>query len=351
MRLHTIAAVSALLASCGAGPALAQDVKLVPAPHQAWTAALAGSKHELKFTIQAPKDFRGRLVWSLAEKATGRVLPDGRGEAVLKRGAGGTATASFALDFPKVSPGVVLKAQLTASLVDDAAGTAAATYEKPVRIFHPNPFVNQLKVLSELKIVLYDPDPAARTTSLLKELEVAFEEEKNLAALVERKAGVVIVGEGVSFKEEPGMAETLLKLARHGQTVLCLAPAAGTLPVPGTERDGGEDVSFFRRDIIKKLDKRLDTADWSKDGQVIASTLALKAVEGSVVAEVVAGSGGWPWLQVDYPESKGRLIVCGFAVVAQWQANPTPRYLLAKMLEPPSEPRPSGSGPSPSRDR
>jgi hypothetical protein len=137
----------------------------------------------------------------------------------------------------------------------------------------------------------------------------------------------------VSFKDEPGLADALLGLARRGVTVICLAPSAGTVPVPGTERDGGEDVSLLRSDAITKLDKRLDAAAWG-GGEVIASTLALKAVEGSVVAEVVGGPGGWPWLQVGYPQTRGRLIVCGFAVIARWQASPTPRYLFAKLIEP-----------------
>jgi hypothetical protein len=306
--------------------ARAQNAKLVRAAHQEWTTALAGSQAKLEF--KAPAAFKGRLVWTLAEAQTQRVLPRGRGEASVVGG----ARVKVVLTFPEVNPGVVLKTRLKVSLVDDATGNAVGTQEKTIRIFHPNPFADRLKVLKDLKIALYDADPAGKTAAALKGLEIPFEEERNLAALQERKDALVLVGEGVSFKDEPGLSEVLVKLAARGTTVICLAPSAGTVRIPGTEQDHEEDVSFFHRSIIKKLDKRLDDTAWG-DGKVIASTLALRAVENSVVGEVIAGPGGWPWLEVDYPQTKGRLIVCGFAVVGRWQASPTPRYLLAKMIE------------------
>jgi hypothetical protein len=286
----------------------------------------------LAFTGRVGPGFKGRLVWTLAEAAGGRVLPGGRGEAAVAD-AQGMVTAKIKLDFPALKPGIVLKARLTVSLVDDAGG-AAATHEKTIWIFHPNPFAGRTRVLRDLKITLYDPDPAGKTAAALKRLDVPFEEEKHLVeAVTGRKLSVVVVGEGVSFRDEPGLAEALVRLARGGATVICLAPSAGAVPIPGAEQDHGEEVSFFRRDVIRRLDKRLDVASWG-GGKITASTLALKAVEGSVVGEVTAGSGGWPWLQVDYPRTKGRLIVCGFAVVARWQASPTPRYLFARMIEP-----------------
>jgi hypothetical protein len=67
---------------------------------------------------------------------------------------------------------------------------------------------------------------------------------------------------------------------------------------------------------------------------VVASTLALKAEDGAVVAEVGSGADGWPWLEAEYPTRTGRLIVCGFALFGKaWDAGPTPRYLLARLLE------------------
>jgi hypothetical protein len=38
-------------------------------------------------------------------------------------------------------------------------------------------------------------------------------------------------------------------------------------------------------------------------------------------------------MAVDFAEKKGRLVVCGFSLVGSWDASPTPRYLLRRILE------------------
>jgi hypothetical protein len=303
----------------------AQEPKLIPPANQAWTNLLADSRAEIDFTVQAPAAFQGRIVWTFSDAATRRVLPNGRGDLAAKPG----AKAKFTLDVPAVNPGVVLKAHLAVSLVD-ANGSVKATHEKVLWIFPADPFHGQSKALEELKLVVYDP--AGKTAAALQALKMPFEEEKNLAALADRKGGVVVIGEGVSWKDEAGLADTLVQLARQGATVICLAPSAGTLPIPGADKDGGDSISLLRHDAIAKLDPRLDGLAWSNSTRIVASTIALRAIDGSVAGEVVEGPGGFPWLQVDYPQTKGRLTVCGFALVAHWQATPTPRYLFARMI-------------------
>src|SRR4051812_3743970 len=98
----------ALLAAWIASETLAdaQEPKLIPPTNQAWTNVLADSRADVEFTVQAPATFRGRIIWVFSEAATRRVMPNGRGEAVVKPG----AKAKFALDIPTVNPGVVLKA-------------------------------------------------------------------------------------------------------------------------------------------------------------------------------------------------------------------------------------------------
>lgn len=321
-------AAALLIVGLGSTALSAQEPKLIPAASQAWTNVLADSRAEVEFTVQAPAAFRGRIAWTFSEAATKRVLPNGRGQLVVKPG----AKTKFALDIPAVNPGVVLKAQLTVALVDDANGSVRATQDKGLWIFHADPFHGQAKELAEHKLIVYDP--AGKTVAALNALKVPFEDEKNAAALADRKSGVVVIGEGVSFKDEAGLADTLVQLARRGATVICLAPSAGTLPIPGAEKDGGESISLLRHDAIPRLDPRLDGLAWSNSTKIVASTIALRVIDGGVAGEVVEGPGGFPWFQVDYPQTKGRLTICGFALVAQWQASPTPRYLFARMIFP-----------------
>src|SRR5205814_1197539 len=119
-------------------------------------------------------------------------------------------------------------------------------------------FANRREWLKGLKIALFDPEKT--TAEPLQKLAVPFQEINNTAALAEIKEGLLLVGAGVSFKDFPDLAETLTKAAAAGLPVLCLAPAGGILPIPGTSPKGPRPraVSWRRGDQITTLDNRLD---------------------------------------------------------------------------------------------
>jgi hypothetical protein len=116
--------------------------------------------------------------------------------------------------------------------------------------------------------------------------------------------------------------------------VLCLAPADGQFAFPGTEADSpnAARLCFRRNDVIVELDKRLDSDRWPPDGKTFDAGLEVASNRGRVSLVVTESPQTWPWLDVVYP-CGGRLIVCSFRVVQCWQAGPTPRYLLARILE------------------
>src|SRR5262249_19204365 len=126
-----------------------------------------------------------------------------------------------------------------------------------------------------------------------------------------------------------------IKAAARGRPVLCLAPARGTLPLPGADNPGlpvPERMSLHRAEIITRLDQRLDARTWSPASKNVVSALALKALEGTVKAEVTDGSEGWPWLEMRYAK-RGGLVICGLGIMRDWDAGPTPRYFFARVLE------------------
>lgn len=322
--------IFAIVLALVASSASAQEPKFTPAAGQEWTNVFASSRANVVYNLQLPNGFRGQLVWTLADAGANRVLPKGRGEVPV---AAGDKTAKFALDLPPLNDGVVLKATLTVSLIDAAKKEPVAEHAKTMWIFSADPFVGRLKVLDDLKITLYDPDPKFATADALKSLKIPFDQVDTAAALAESKGNVIIVGEDVSFVNEPELLKTLLPLAKKGATVICLAPAAGTFALPGADSNDGDDLSFKRRTAINEVDSRLDATAWLDCPSPIRATVAIKSVEGSVVGEAVPGSENFPWLQIDYPETKGRLVICGFGVIAHWQRTPTPRYLLDALLK------------------
>lgn len=327
--MHSLITVCWALAATGLA---AQEEKLTLGPVEQWTTLFSGKNVEFRFQVKAPAGFAGRAGWTFAAE-NGRVLPRGRGEAPLKAAAKQVVQFKVPLTTPDVKDGVILPTRLSVFLVADGKSAPEATLDIDLFIFPSDPFVERTQWLQDLKISLWDPDPKTRTAAAFKDLKIPFDEAVNVNALAAVKEGMLIVGEGASFKEEPALGETLLQAAGRGLPVLCLAPAEGSLPWPAARGEGPLPVSVTlrRQDIIRQLDKRLDAQAWSADGKVIVAAFDVKAVEGKVLAEF-AGQSGWPWLELEY-SGKGRLVVCGFAFVQHWQTSPTPRYLLARLFE------------------
>jgi hypothetical protein len=303
-----------------------------------WSNVFGGKEATWQYQVKVPRALQGRAVWKLT--SDGRTLA--RGEAGLNIEPDRPAPVKMVLTLPPVKNGVVLEAKLTVSLIADKEEKVAATREKTVWIFPENPFYLHSKWLKELKIRLFDPEK--KTLKVLEKAEVPFDEVGNVEGITELKEGVLLVGEGVSFRDYPALPESLIQAAARGLPVLCLAPALGTLPIPGVEKLKGSrpgSLAWRSGDVIAEIDKRLDALSWS-GGEMIASTISLTAEEGMVQGEI-APAGGWPWMEANYPETHGRLVICGFGIIRQWDVSPTPRFLFERLLERISE-KPAGRG-------
>ncbi len=306
-------------------------------PREPWTNVFGGKEVELHFTVKARKAWKGRAAWVYSTTndrtvAAGEVdvasTPDKAGEFVVK------------VPVLSVKEGVVFKTRLLVRLFSGDNKKPLASHERPLWIFSADPFANRKQWLKGLKMALFDPEKT--TAEPLRKLEIPFDEISTVAALAEVKEGLLLVGAGVSFKDYPDLAETLIRAAGEGLPVLCVAPVGGFLPVPGAAGVKGPQprvVVWRRSDHIATLDSRLDATSWPPDGKVLASSLTLKVEDGAVMAEASrpaaeGGTSAWPWLEAEYPAKKGRLIICGFGLFGKaWDAGPAPRYLFARLLE------------------
>ena len=339
-KMRTWSAGCLLLALSYSG-SLAQEDKVRLEPHEKWTNLMADSKMDFNFTLKAPAAFKGKVMWTFADAGTKRVFPRGRGEAPIAAEPKKPAEIKISLDVPHVNDGVILQVQWIVTIYADGKREPEVSDERTLWIFADDPFFNRAKWFRDLKLTLFDSDPKSKTgesliaLKSLKGPKTPFEEVRNLAALADLKEGVLVIGEGVSFKDEAGLAEAMVQAASRGVPVLCLAPKDGGFPLPGA--DNGLPVpaslKLLRHDIISKLDKRFDAAAWAPNNEVVARSLAVKTEDGKVIAEVVDGAKDWPWLQLDYAEKKSRLVVVGFPIIQRWEHSPTPRYLLARLLK------------------
>ncbi len=296
--------------------------RAVVAPDAPWSDLFGGTRADFPFTVNVDAAMRGRAAWVITVDR--RAVARGEAEVVAAPGQPGRLTVRW--DVPPVKDGVILRADLSVTV----AGT---TLETPLWVFPRDPFAGRARWLAGRKIALFDPE---RTTSpTLEAMGIPFELLRNVDAIAERTEGVVLVGEGISFEDERGLAPALLRAAGRGLSVLCLAPSVGTLPLPDhadVELPVPARLTFRGRDAITALDKRLDDRAWPPDGRIVASSLRLSVERGRVVAAACSDATAYPWVEAEFTGG-GRLLVCGFAVIAKWDSSPAPRFLFARILE------------------
>jgi hypothetical protein len=337
-KLRWLRAASVILA--GAAPGLATlvqvaqvargaDDKAIIEPEEKWANVFGGRPVDFHFAVKTPKAFTGRAEWHLNVADVRKIASDKK---EIKARPDQPAKLAIRLPVPPVKDGVIQGAKLHVAIFADGKEKPEAVLVKLLWIFPENPFADRSRWLKDLKIVLFDPEK--KTAEVFKQTNVPFEQRPNVAGLGEIKEGTLIVGEGVSFKQFPDLPETLTRAAAGGVNVLCLAPADGTLTIPGVDVKAPAPTSLVwkRQTIIQEFDDRLDAQDWS-GGKPVGSSIAVQALEGRVVGVVSRNAAGWPWLEARFAPAKGKLVICGFGMIERWQASPTPRFLLARLLE------------------
>ncbi len=293
-----------------------------------WACVFGGKEAVFHAGILTTESFAGRLEWRFFEGN----LTIARGERGVNTRPGIMETVEIRLPIPEVKPGVVVEASLSVSVIREGALESSAGAANPIWVFPENPFYDRKQWLERVNINLFDP--VKKTSAIFTSAGIMCKTVENVDALAAITNGVVIIGEGVSFKDYRVLPEMMMKMAAAGVSVLCLAPNGGEIAIAGAEGASEPDILTFRRgDIIKFLDKRLDTKAWPPDGKSVASGLKLMGERGAVAADIMKGAEGWLWLEMCFWGKNGKLVVCGFAIMEKWQSGPTPRFLFAKILE------------------
>ncbi len=297
-----------------------------------WKALLEGEFADIKFAARNTDPATIRLHWSFTVGTATLVS----GHVPFKQRGDGPPTALVTIEMPDTRHEGVMSGILKASLVGLRDEIETATVEKVLWTFPLDPFEGRSKWLKQLDITLFDPEET--TACELDALGVPYEPITSVDEISDEAAskGLLIVGEEVSFDEHPGLAQALLTVASQGRPVLCLAPTGGSLPLPGLNEEKGaapRRVAFRRGDAIAALDPRLDADRWPGRDNIVASGFALRSRGELLTAEFGKPNQRWPWLDVEYPTGRGRLIVCGFGVIRSWEEGATPRHLFAQLIE------------------
>jgi len=299
-----------------------------------WQTAFAEETVAFRWQVENASAVNGRPTWSLA---TDQGVTLERGDLSWDVPLKAERTVEFSLQLPPVKPGIILPLKLTISAGDDRTRTKLLA-EETFWVYPKDPLHERHTWLKVLNITVYDP--ARKTTSRLNDAQVPFEELSNPSALDAEPGSVVIIGEGISLREERGLASPLYRAASNGAKVLWLAPIEGELPLPAAENSSvpASGLQFANREFLASLDKRLDASFWKSQAVVPSATMKLLGNGRDVAVEVTAAAGDWTWLAVNYPPrgqmiSAGKLLVCGLPIIERWEDGPTPRFLFARLLE------------------
>lgn len=311
-------------------PASAADATATIVAVERWSCLFGGQNTTLQFRIvkqDGAPVVDGRFQWHYT--ANQRTLA--RGEAEIGRA--DRTQAEVMLRCSKVRDGVILKTELTVKYLPRGEDFEAATLTKSLWLFSEDPFVDQRETLKKRELSLFDPE--GQTAELFKKIELPHQRVRNATILEgQNENSYVIVGEGTSLVRHRGLSERLLRFAAAGGTVLMLAPSEGVLPLPG---QGGEpqpgEMRFRQHDVIREFDKRLDSKYLPGIADFAGSMVSLQTRLNRIGMEV-SDDGNWPWFTIEYPETKGRFVFCGFSLIKYWDNGPTPRYLLNQILTP-----------------
>ena len=323
-KLHVI--VAALLTFCI--PGHGKEVLFEIHPQEPWSAYFGGVEKIVHVDVTAREAVKARAAWTLSVE--GRVVE--RKELALTPAPAQPATFDIPIRLPEVKEGVVMPALLMVALTEEGKGNPEVSWEHPLWIYPQNAFAGRTKWLEALHLVLFDPE--GKTAKILEAANVPFKPVKNIDALAETKKAIVVIGEGVSFHDYRSLPETMVKLANEGVPVLCLAPVGGEFPFPGShgnELPFPSAISLKQHHIIAEFNKKLDSMAWPPDGKIVATRIQLKGDHTGVMAEVTKENEGWPWVEMRF--DKASLVICGFPIIEKWEAGPTPRFLLARILE------------------
>ena len=299
-------------------------------PQEKWQTVFGGQECIYHFQVTSIESIEGYAGWSL--RYANRTIA--RGGCTFEAGPGKGSLIKIQINVPSINEGVMIPAQLVVTLYQKGDKQVLASWKETLRIFSKEAFAFKKEWLKGLKVGLFDPEKT--TQDIFKDLEIPFLLQNNIDALSEFDGALLVVGSGLDFAEYRSLWEEILDLCTRKISVLVLTPSGGTVSVPGVKGvtlPKPVSMRFLERSIIHELDKKLDADAWPPDGKVVFSSMMLKTTRAGLVGEFVPGDKGWPWFEANFADKGGKVVVCGFGIMEQIEAGPTPRFLLAQLFE------------------
>ena len=280
----------------------------------------------VQVAVQPP--VQGRLTWDF--HAAGALIQ--RGELPVVPALSGKTAAAIPLVIPPARANAAMEARLRAAFWSESSQTVVEA-ARSFWIMGPKPWEGRQEWLTQLGILLFDPD--GTTASLFEESGIPFTAIRNPEALVETGHGVLVIAEGVDFRDYRGLPATMMAVAASGTPVIGLAPAGGAFDLAGLTGLLPTPKTFQLSDpnFVRVLDKRLGDTTGCRDDALILAYFSLAGEPLRLVVSEQPVSTRWTWMEIAFPVPNSRLIVTGHAIAKDWKRTPASRYLWFRLLE------------------
>lgn len=287
-----------------------------------WSNVTAGE--EIKLVFRLPRDVReGEIIgWSVAVDSAVII----RRETKVRNDGNGNPRLSLSFCLPEGEPRMIVPVTIRISF-DDRDVLA-----KQLWLYPSDPFRNPVPSFKADQLVLFDPSQT--TAARWREASLQFHEQPNAEALSDLDDGVLVIGEGVSFREYRGLSRLIGQAARRGVNVLCLAPSEGTFVLADADDTRNHEIASLllaRADVLSSFDKHLDFLDWRGPSPVNGTTIQFASSSQQMSATFVLDGTGWPWLAAEY-RGGGRVVIACFHCIEHWDSGPAPRHALWHLL-------------------
>ena len=292
-----------------------------------WRGVFAGEISQYNIIVTSEQNSNVLLSWQLLLK--GRTLS--RGDQEISVGRGGTKVVSLPLRIPPMKPGTHLNAQLIIDVSSGVDSEHKEHYQSVLPVYGPNLLLTDIAIFRQLNIQLFDP--VGKTSQLLNELKVPYNELSRDEILNFSAEGLVVVGAGADLDRHRGLMDVLVKLASEGKRVLVLQPSSGKVPLSELTPNSGvqpSTLSFSKDSIVKSFAQGYH---WIADDPLKNSGIALRSHRQKILAQVVEYQhDSWDWFSVNFQNTEGRFIICMLPFIDHIHRGPIPQLLFSRLL-------------------
>ena len=229
----------------------------------------------------------------------------------------------FKLHYPKIRPGVIVKATLTISIYLNGQ-IQKDIHKQTIFAYSKEHLIKWDKALKNFDIGVLDQTEDKTLVHFLDSLNIPFTKVYSLSDFT----GRWMICSGIDFGDNNSLFGKLYSLMRRNVKVLALPPIKGIFNFPPHKK--GRRLIMSDEDIIKDMDKRfnLETIPNQSDGAEV--TFQEKSLGEYIGIEISPNGEGFSW--VELAEGNDRMIFCGWNLADLHEQNPTSALLLRHLL-------------------